>query len=206
MMKKLLCIWCMMMNCCVTIAQQQTPSPLIIYANTYQQGLYHSFREFQTNAPSENGNLVIKDRSSAAQMYLLADKNQLVIRDGAGERKVKDYWGYCDGQNLYVHDNGLNKIIETGYYCIYYQQRMQPAARSYNPTAMTTGPMNVSVQLYKVINITTGEILELSAYNLKKYILPQDPELLQEFRTDKEKKDKLLYYVRRFNQRNHPVI
>ncbi|SHL91742.1 hypothetical protein SAMN05444266_105466 [Chitinophaga jiangningensis] len=205
-MKKVLCTWCLLIACCFAIAQQPPASSLIIYANTYQQGLYHTFREFQTNAPSENGNLVIKDRSSAAQMYLLADKNQLVIRDATGERKVKDYWGYCDGQHIYVRDNGLNKIIETGYYCIYFQRRMQPAGRTYNPADMTTGPMNVSVECYKVINIITGEILELSAYNLKKYILPQDPELLQEFRTDKEKKDKLLWYIRKFNQRNHPVI
>lgn len=205
-MKHLLFTWCIVWINCAVLAQQPSPSPLIIFTSSYQPGLYRTFREFQTNAPSQTGNLVIKDRSSAAQMYLLADKNQLILRDETGEHKVKDYWGYCDGRNLYVRDNGLNRILETGYYCIYAQQRMQPSGRMYNPADMTVAPVNQSVQLYKVINITTGEILELTAYNLKKYILPQDPELLDEFRADREKKDKLLWYIRRFNQRNRPVI
>ncbi|MFB6455983.1 hypothetical protein ACE38W_11990 [Chitinophaga sp. Hz27] len=181
-------------------------STLIIYAKEYNKGLYRSFKDFQTNSPSENGDLVIIDRSTAAQTYLLADKNQLVIRDGAGEHKVKDYWGYCDGRNLYVKDNGLNKIIETGYYCIYRQHGQQASRGYYNPADMTVNNISNPVELVKVINIMTGEIYDLSAYNLRKYILPQDNELLEEFRSDKEKKDKLEYYIRRFNQRNKPTI
>ncbi|NIG52417.1 hypothetical protein [Chitinophaga sp. Cy-1792] len=209
-MRSVLFFWGFILMTVSAVAQESRtsadPSALIIYARQYNKGLYKSFKDFQTNSPTEDGDLVIKDRSSAAQTYLLADKNQLVIRDGAGEHKVKDYWGYCDGRNLYIKDNGLNRIIETGYYCIYRQHGLQSSRGYVNPADMTVNNISTPVQLVKVINIMTGEIYDLSAYNLRKYILPQDNELLEEFRTDKEKKDKLEYYIHRFNERNRPSI
>ncbi|MBV8254677.1 MAG: hypothetical protein JO154_18900 [Chitinophaga sp.] len=209
MMKKL-CLLCIVLLSLGASAQEKSndvnPNDLIIYAQTFKRGLYKTFRDFQTNNPSEDGDLAIKDRSNAAQMYLLASKNELVLRDGSGEHKVKDYWGYCDGINIYVRDNGLNKILETGYYCIYRQQGLQSSRNYYNSADMTVAALRTPVQLIKVINILTGEIFELSAYNLRKYILPQDEQLLEEFRSDKEKKDKLLWYIRRFNQRNKPSV
>lgn len=71
---------------------------------------------------------------------------------------------------------------------------------------MTTNSISTPVVLKKVLNVVTGQVLELSAYNLKKYILPQDSVLLNEFRNDREKKDQLEYYIFRFNQRNKPEI
>ncbi|MCW3462421.1 hypothetical protein [Chitinophaga nivalis] len=189
------------------LAQEESGVNLIIHAQKFKKGLYKSFAEFQNNSPSADGDLVIKTRSNAAQIYLLANRNELVLRDAYGqEHKVKNYWGYCDGQNIYVRDNGLNKIQELGFYCIYEQHGVQPSRSYINQADMTINSMNTPYRLKKLINILTGEILELSAYNLKKYILPQDPELLKEFRADRQRKDQEAYYIYRFNQRNKPLI
>ncbi|PSL49313.1 hypothetical protein CLV51_101644 [Chitinophaga niastensis] len=189
------------------IAQNRNQADLITNARTLKKGLYKSFEEFQTNSPSEEGDLIIKNRSAAAQIYLLASRNELVIRDAGGqEHKIKNYWGFCDGQYIYIKDNGLNKIQELGYYCMYELHVMQPSRGIVNQADMTVNSINTPVQLKKVVNIVTGQILELSAYNLKKYILPQDSSLLDEFRVDKEKKDQLEYYIYRFNQRNKPTL
>ncbi|MBC9931655.1 hypothetical protein [Chitinophaga qingshengii] len=200
-MKHWCCLW-ILVCCCGTAMAQDT---LILQATALKKGLYKSFREFKYNNPSEAGDLVVKNRSSAAQIYLLASRNELVLRDGAGqEHKVKNYWGFCDGSHVYIRDNGLNRVQVDGYYCSYELQGVQPSRSIYNPADMTVNALNTPVRLKKVINIVTGEILELSLYNLKKYILPQDPELLAEFRDDKSKKNRLDYYIVRFNERNKP--
>ena len=198
------CFWIFLLVA-LSAAGQQTV--LITDARHPKKGLYKSFQEFQANSPSEEGDLVIKNRSSAAQIYLLANRNELVLRDGAGqEHKVKNYWGFCDGTNIYIKDNGLNKIEETGYYCIYTLHGIQPSRTYLNQADMTTNGVSTPVALKKVLNVVTGQILELSAYNLKKYILPQDSTLLDEFRADREKRAQLEYYIFRFNQRNKPLM
>ncbi|MGF6845440.1 hypothetical protein QFZ51_000675 [Chitinophaga sp. W3I9] len=202
-MKQLLCFWNLLLLG-ISVAAQNV---LITDAPQLKKGLYKTFEEFQSNNPSEEGDLVIKNRSSAAQIYLLANRNELVLRDGAGqEHKLKNYWGFCDGRNIYIKDNGLNKLQEIGYYCIYALHGIQPSRGYLNQADMTTNSISTPVVLKKVLNVVTGQILELSAYNLKKYILPQDSVLLDEFRGDREKKDQLEYYIFRFNQRNKPGI
>jgi hypothetical protein len=203
-MKQMLCFWSFLL---VALSAAGQRTVLITDARQLKKGLYKSFEEFQTNSPSEEGDLVIKNRSSAAQIYLLANRNELVLRDAAGqEHKVKNYWGFCDGKNIYIRDNGLNKIEETGYYCLYALHGIQPSRGYLNQADMTVNSISTPVVLKKVVNVVTGQVLDLSAYNLKKYILPQDSALLDEFRADKEKKDQLEYYIYRFNQRNKPVV
>ena len=206
-MKQMWCLWSLLMISFAVSAQQAQHAVLIVDAPQLKKGLYKTFEEFRHNSPSEEGDLVIKNRSSAAQIYLLANRNELVLRDAAGqEHKVKNYWGFCDGKNIFIRDNGLNKLEETGYYCIYTLHGIQPSRGYINQADMTVNSISTPVALKKVLNVVTGQVLDLSAYNLKKYILPQDSTLLEEFRSDKEKKDQLEYYIYRFNQRNKPVI
>ncbi|RFS23408.1 hypothetical protein DVR12_10355 [Chitinophaga silvatica] len=172
-----------------------------------KKGLYRTFTEFQQNAPSEEGDLIVKNRSSAAQIYLLANRNELRLKDASGEEhKVKDYWGFCDGKDIYIRDYGLNKLTEIGYYCIYELHTVQPS-RGYPIQAdMTPNNLNAPANIKKVLNVVTGDKLDLTAYNLKKYILPQDSTLLEEFRADKSKRTTLEYYIFRFNQRNRVTL
>lgn len=205
-MKSLLCLWSLLWIA-TAVTAQTAQHAVLIRNGTLKKGVYKTFAEFQTNSPSEEGDLLIKNRSTAAQIYLLANRNELVLRDDAGqEHKVKNYWGYCDGINIYIKDNGLNKLETIGYYCVYTLHAIQPSPSYVNQADMTVNSISTPVILRKVLNIVTGEVLELSAYNLRKYILPQDSTLLDEFRADREKKNQLVNYIYRFNERNKPVI
>jgi hypothetical protein len=171
-----------------------------------KKGIYKDFKEFRNNQPSETGTLVVKDKTPAAQVYLLSARNELMIMDSTSQQhKVKKFWGYSDGVNAYIRDNGLNKFEEIGYYCLYQVH----AITSSTPNRATEGiifnntpPATISK---KVLNVVTGDIYDLTLFNLRKYILPQDTALLREFNQDKDNKQKLVYYIQKFNQRNNPV-
>jgi hypothetical protein len=172
----------------------------------YKKGVYKSFEEFRSNNPSENGNLVVKDKTPAAQIYLLSSRNQLMIKDSTGkEHKVKKFWGFCDGTSIYIKDNGLNKLDEIGYYCLYQVHAITSAPVNRGTEGMVfenTPPVSVNK---RVLNLVTGDVYDLTLFNLRKYILPQDTALLHEFIDDPKNKQKLVYYIQKFNQRNNPV-
>lgn len=209
--------WCSLLVICNLVffvlpaAAQDTAdfsstADFIFNTSAYKKGIYRSFKEFQLNNPSEQGNIVVKSRSSAAQIYLLASRNELHIADSTGqEKKVKDYWGFSDGKAVYIRDNGLNKLQEIGYYCLY-EIRVIAATPVPNPNAITFSNMPPPNQKKKVFNILTGQVYDLTLYNLRKYILPQDKELLNMFNTDAQKRGRMEYYIRWFNERNVPVL
>jgi hypothetical protein len=209
--------WCSLLVVC-NLVFSVSPAPaqdtadfssaadFIFNTSTYKKGIYRSFKEFQLNNPSEQGNIVVKSRSSAAQIYLLASRNELHIVDSTGqEKKVKDYWGFSDGKAVYIRDNGLNKLQEIGYYCLY-EIHVIAATPVPNPNAITFNNVPPPNQKKKVFNILTGQVYDLTLYNLRKYILPQDKELLEMFNTDAQKRERMEYYIRWFNERNLPVL
>ncbi|WP_143150662.1 hypothetical protein [Chitinophaga sancti] len=171
----------------------------------YNKGIYKSFEEFRNNEPSQTGNIVIKGKTTAAQFYLLSAPNELYAVDNNGkEHKIKKYWGYCDGTNLYVRDNGLQKIEEVGYYCLY-QVRAIPTSTPNSATAgMVFSNTPPAVVTKKVIDLSTGTVYGITLYNMKKYILPKDTALTREFYQDPNNKERLIYYIQKFNQRNTP--
>ncbi len=178
----------------------------IFTTHSYKKGIYKSFREFQMNSPSELGTIVVKNRSSAAQIYLLASRNELHVVDSTGqERKVKDYWGFSDGNAVYIRDNGLNKLQEIGYYCLYEIRTVAPTPVA-NPNAITFNNVPPPNRKKKIFNILNGQVYDLTLYNLRKYILPPDKELLEVFNNDAQKREKMEYYIHWFNQRNIPVL
>lgn len=178
----------------------------IFNTSAYRKGIYRSFREFQLNNPSEKGNVVVRSRSSAAQIYLLASRNELHIIDSTGaEKKVKNYWGFSDGRTIYIRDNGLNQLQEIGYYCLY-EIHVIAATPVANPNAITNYNLPPPNRKKKVFNILTGQTYDLTLYNLRKYILPQDKDLLEIFNNDAQKREKMEYYIRWFNERNTPVL
>ncbi|PSL35517.1 hypothetical protein [Chitinophaga ginsengisoli] len=171
----------------------------------YKQGIYKTFQEFRANNPSVTGTISVRNRTPAAQVYLLSAPNELNLVDSTGkEKKVKKYWGYSDGTSIYIKDNGLNKLEEIGYYCLYRFHSITSAA-----TNRTTGGMvfeNTPPQTAdkRVLNLVTGDVYDLTMFNMRKYILSQDTALLREFNEDKQNKNRLVYYIQKFNQRNTP--
>jgi len=188
-----------------TLGISSTPA-FIFNIRHFKKGVYRSFREFQQDNPSVSGNLVVKNRSSAAQIYLLANRNELHVVDSAGqEHKVKDYWGFSDGSSVYIRDNGLNKLQQIGYYCLY-EIKGIIATPTPIPGSLTFANTPPPAIRKKVLNILTGEVYELSLYNLRKYILPEDKVILQAFNEDERKRERLEYYIQWFNERNTPVL
>jgi hypothetical protein len=171
----------------------------------YNKGVYKSFEEFRNNAPSETGNIIVKGKTTAAQVYLMSAPNELLIVDSTGkEHKIKKYWGYCDGINVYVRDNGLQKIEEIGYYCLYQIHAITSQTNNRATEGIifkNTPPPTINK---KVINLATGDFYDLTQFNLKKYILPQDTALLREFYQDNKSRERLVYYIQKFNQRHTP--
>jgi hypothetical protein len=187
-------------------ADFSSAADFIFNTTAYNKGIYRSFKEFQLNKPSEQGRIVVKSRSSAAQIYLLASRNELHIIDSTGqEKKLKDFWGFSDGKAVYIRDNGLNKLREIGYYCLY-EIHVIAATPVANPNAITFNNAPPPNQKKKVINILTGQVYDLTLYNLRKYILPQDKELLEMFNTDAQKRERMEYYILKFNERNVPLL
>lgn len=181
-------------------------SASIYDTHRYKKGIYKNFKEFRSNQPSEDGKLVVKDKTPAAQIYLLAARNQLMVIDSTGqEHKVKKFWGYSDGNAAYIKDNGLNKFDEIGYYCLYQIHAITsaPANRATEGIIFNNTPPATTNK--KVLNIVTGDVYDLTLYNLRKYILPQDTALLREFNEDRRNRERLVYYIQKFNQRNTPV-
>jgi len=171
----------------------------------YKKGIYKTFQEFRANTPSITGNLVVKNKTPAAQVYLLSAPNELRIVDSTGkEQKVKNFWGYSDGTTIYIKDNGLNKLEEIGYYCIYRISAITsvPVNRATGGMVFENTPPPAADK--RVLNLVTGDVYDLTLFNLRRYILPQDTALLREFNDDKQNKSRLVYYVQKFNQRNTP--
>lgn len=182
-------------------------SAFIYDMHHYKKGVYKTFKEFRSNNPAVNGTLRIKDKTPAAQIYLFSARNELHIVDSTGqEKKVKDYWGYCDGQSIYIKDNGLNKLQEIGYYCLYQVKAITSSTGNRNTDGITFNNTPPQTASKKVLNIITGDVYDLTMYNLRKYILPRDTALLAEFNTDREGRSKMVYYIRKFNHRNEPVL
>ncbi|WP_343667337.1 hypothetical protein [Chitinophaga sp.] len=173
--------------------------------HNYKKGIYKSFEEFRNNEPSETGNIVIKGKTTAAQVYLMSAPTELIAIDSTGkEHKIKKYWGYCDGTNLYVRDNGLQKIEEVGYYCLYQVRAISSATPNRATDGMVFSNTPPAAVNKKVINLVTGNFYDLTLYNMKKFILPQDTALTREFYQDPKNKERLVYYIQKFNQRNTP--
>lgn len=182
-------------------------SAFIYNARHYKKGIYKTFREFQANNPSQEGQLVLKNKSVAAQVYLLAARNELHIIDSTGrEHKVKDYWGFSDGQAIYIKDNGLNRLQSLGYYCLYRVKAVSSRPSGYNNNGIAFNNTPPASADKKVLNIVTGEVLDLTLYNLRRYLLVSDKDLMAEFNADRNKQQRMEYYIQKFNMRNAPAL
>ncbi|PWV53888.1 hypothetical protein C7475_102640 [Chitinophaga sp. S165] len=171
----------------------------------YKKGIYKTFREFRANDPSVTGTITVKNRTPAAQVYLLSAPNELNLVDSTGkEQKVKKYWGYSDGSSIYIKDNGLNKLEEIGYYCLYRIRAITSSTGNRATAGMVFENTPPPTADKRVLNLVTGDVYDLTLFNMRKYILPQDTALLREFNEDKDNKSKLIYYIQKFNQRNTP--
>lgn len=167
----------------------------IVSDSIYKKGIYRSFEEFKYNNPS------ITEFS--------AEKSRLWIKDNVtgAKRKVKNkdkVWGFCDGKQVYVLWRKYNPIEIIDRYS-YFQERGVRIATVVTGYPLMIIPLPVPYRVQVVINFNNGKMFVLSK-KMMRTILAQDPELLDMFKHELNKKQKFEKYIRLYNQRNKDQI
>lgn len=72
-------------------SKQQFDIP-VIQTNTYKKGVYQTFDEFKMNHPSITTYSIEDDKLTKT----------IFFKDDQGEHPIRDVWGYCDGNHLYI--------------------------------------------------------------------------------------------------------
>lgn len=77
----------------------------VLKSTTYNKGVYKNFNEFKTNNPSIINFEIKKGKLS----------DELFINDGNQSYPIQDFWGYCNGKNLFIYSaKNLFQLIRTG--------------------------------------------------------------------------------------------
>jgi hypothetical protein len=176
----------------------------ILETKVLRKGFYRTMNEFQTNSPSFKPNFSTFKYDQSAEYYLTTKRNMLVLIDRKGKKTYLEdpIWGFCDGEKVYFKDavSEFNDIILIGHYCIfskslfgsngYYDPGKYGDCFSYLPDF--------------TLNILTRQTMELTVANIKKFILVDDPELLEQFNKENMQKSVMFQYIKKYNER-HPL-
>lgn len=204
------------LNIVIALIALPTLSQSIIDSHDLKKGIYKNFNEFISNNPS-----IPLDESSVAisedQEYLIQDVKkysisygkeiiipvfQLEFKEAALKIDQKDIWGFCDGVNICINSfshiprHHFVKLLLVGRYCYFIQVG--------NPTNILStkkGPLhNYKTLAEYIINVNNGKIFKLDK-NMLEVILKKDAGLYEEFKNDKELKNKLMMdYIDKYNK------
>ncbi len=175
----------------------------ILYTTERRRGIYKNFEELVSNSPSIN------------IPFKVINKNKFTfIEDMNLSNRIKGYYGFCDGSNLYINTLDYNasdgkhfaKLIEEGRYCLFLdhyvgggeQIASQVAFGLVGSALAKSGWDNI------VLDMKTGEIFPLYDDTMKK-ILKEDLEYYDEYLNLSEGKTDLkiqLGLIKKFNARN----
>jgi hypothetical protein len=174
----------------------------ILHQKEKVPGIYFSFEEYKNNAPSQQGHLLIKEIANPHAKYPVY---QLFKKDEKGKEREfrKQYWGFSDGKNVYVHNpkTGRNcKILLIGTLNLFadFQLKMvKRGGRSYQNSPGLT--QVVAGNDYYVLSASTGEISEITPHFLHK-LFSSDPSMEELLRHDHHKKENYEEYIRKYNE------
>lgn len=180
-----------------TSAQEQIDSlqsvdTYIINATTLTKGIYKTFEEFKYNKPS------IVDNYSF-------DKNDLWLTDKQTGKKKKikrrEIWGFCDGSKIYVRWRKYDELLEKGRYCYFKERgtRIASGTTAFPPMIL---PIPLPYKDELIINFNTGKAYLLTKKLLKKILMADDKELLNEYMAQSQKRKKYFDYIVKYNDRN----
>lgn len=180
----------------------------IVETDSIRKGIYLSFREFKRNSPS-NTNEFHFLKTSDKQVARGALPNFLYQVDSMGKRDTITHgiWGFSTGKDIYKLEEGdtivpsyYTKIISVGRYC-YYEDHL---IYSIDAGGLLTGSPTIKrqKQIPYIININNGRIFRLED-KLMRSILEDDPELLAEYKAEKNRKENYGRYIKMYSDR-HP--
>jgi hypothetical protein len=180
-------------KCQVIIDSLKSKNDYIINTTVYKKGIYKSFEEFKYNAPS----IISPFTFNKNNVWLLEDEDK-------GERVKKDeYWGFCDGEKIYIRWNKNYELLEKGRYCFF-------EAKEVNILPVVSSGMPIPVPIPDkdalIINFNNGKVFEMNKKLFEHILATDDPELSQQFKKEKQKGTKYLEYIVRYNERNSDKV
>ena len=168
----------------------------IAQANTYNPGIYHTFRfgDFITNTP-DNNHAVVFDH----------EKGRLYYKDTDKKVKARRVYGFCDGEQVYLTLKKFNPVEKVDRYT-YFREKGFEIRMIFllGPTPLAI-PFPVWYNREYVANLNNGNIYQVSK-KLLRQILQSDEDLYSGFKEDKKRKKRYLYYVVAYNDRNRGRI
>jgi len=168
-----------------------------------KKGIYKNYDEFKHNNPSLPLNFSL---ISFSETYGFFDANSINRYRLLGLSQERDsIWGFCDGENVYVNYSYYEDILFSkgltfdklvlGRYC--YAECI-----SYFYGGGTIGRLLIRF----AIDFNTGQAIRLNNNGVIKKLLKNDPELLQQFKNDDDKRDRYSYYLQEYSKRHKNEI
>ena len=211
-----------------TIYCIQLKAQSILHDSILHVGFYKNIFELVYNEPSEPFDYTINERvintSKGFKGHKIPIYNLAIQKDST--KLIGDVFGFCDGKNIYLKTintgafadykskkfspkSNFVKINEIGIYTYFKDIKKGNSG----PMMMYTGggamggavvgigaSINTgSVYAEYIINLKTNEIEMLTVKNLKK-LLADQPNLLNEFNGDKDKKKNFEKYILKYNE------
>ncbi|MGE5423906.1 MAG: hypothetical protein ACM3N9_01000 [Syntrophothermus sp.] len=153
----------------------------VTFNESIRKGIYLSFEEFKANRPAITDSFELPMGDPA--------NGRPVITNKKGEKSfLKNYWGYCDGQNFFIHQSGNYQLEVLGKYSVF------EAIKKADSSAAAS-------DLY-ILNYETGDISLATSKNILA-ILIDEPVMYKDFRRNGNG-EMAFQYMENYN-RKHPV-
>jgi len=195
--------------------------PPILSVDKPRSGIYLDFNEFITNAPSIQSPFQLICKSGEYKIDRGTADYKLILLDSMNKRReIKKFWGVSDGETIYVNEviygGPLNfkKIHGLGRYC-YFKGTLNNSSAAVSAGVMggalggglAAAAMEIDGDYPYILNINNGKCFLLDKKTLKT-VLAKDEALLAEYEDAerKSKRDTLLSYIIRYNERNQDEI
>ncbi|MCU0325673.1 MAG: hypothetical protein MUF45_10530 [Spirosomaceae bacterium] len=154
----------------------------ILKADTMRVGFYKSFADFYNNTPRSIENISIS---------ALNKKNVLFkMIDNTSSKRIKNYFGYCDGENIYINafaygqtvSNYYAKVLSVGKYLLLDDTYIDPVTSAVAVNFGLLGGLVAASTAKRgiVIDIETGLSIVLSEKSFKA-ILKDHEDYLQRY-------------------------
>jgi hypothetical protein len=199
-----------------TLVKKDSCLSNILETKILRKGVYRNLQEFENNSPYYALNISTFKHDPSADYCVKTKGGKMTITDASG-KKVKfegSVWGFCDGEKVFFKygHSSFGEILLIGPYCVFSITKQVSSMYYVGGTSYHSGytggywSYGTPTTSYKeyILNILTGEKLNLTERNLMNYLLVNDAELMDQFKQEKLKKIMIYQYVKKYNDK-HPV-
>jgi hypothetical protein len=178
------------------------PERNILLCSNRIPGIYEKFSQLRSNSPRED------------KVLMQARGILFMVRDSESKARLREPFGICDGNFLYINTYFYNatagkglfaKVIEEGRILAWYDHYMSGTEAGF--VAGAFGAIGTAAAASDVdivsLDLKTGVIKPIKIKSLEQ-LLAEDPELLSRYRERRDKGDVpvMMEFVKLFNERN----